>query len=352
LDERTVLVRGEGAGAAVAAVTVADGAAKWNLDLVELTGQSAATVRAAWPAGDGGVALDLAVGDELQAVAAVDSAGQASLRDDARLLGAAGDLVAMRQGSKVMVAPADDLTKEKWSAEAPSERAGDAVLVSHDGTFWVWTEAGFVTAATGQPVGFGATEASSDAVYQLLEGGIVVRVTGASVVRIDPQTGKPLWERSVDLAGPATAYLVQDSLVVTGGDQVKWIDPASGAERQSVPVDRFIAVAGGEVFVLAADSEVTALKAANGGLRYQLKVPVEVWDAASFAFGTKTLYLVEGSTLRAHRLAKDGEQLWTLELPQAMSASPEASANGAVYHLHQAGGKLWVECGGFLAALS
>ena len=70
---------------------------------------------------------------------------------------------------------------------------------------------------------------------------------------------------------------------------------------------------------------------------------MEAADSVRFAFGSKTAYVLDGSVLRAYRLAKDGETLWSLDLPDPGEAT---------YYMHHADREIWLQAGSSLRPLS
>jgi hypothetical protein len=346
LDADTIIAcgRAEG-GVVIGAVDVYESTANWKVNLAELTGDAAARPGAVWADGNGGVALALAMGDDSQAVATVTAKGEGSWRPGVQLLGAGAGLVAMREGGEVLVASTADLEQDQWRADAPAETASTAVLTSHDGIFWVWTGEGYREAKGGAAVGFGA---SGEAVsYRLEEGSVLLAVNpgeaSSSVKRIDPKTGQGLWKDSLSVGGALTIRQPGDWLIVAGESEVKGIDPGSGAVKWSLPVERLIDASGDTAFLLSADNKISAVEASSGALDYQLAVRMEAADNASFAFGSKTAYVLDGSVLRAYRLAKDGETLWSLDLPDPGEAT---------YYIHHADRKIWLQAGSSLRPLS
>ncbi|MDR0591950.1 MAG: PQQ-binding-like beta-propeller repeat protein, partial [Bifidobacteriaceae bacterium] len=277
---------------------------------------------------------------------ALSGSGEAlGQRAGATLLGAGDGLAALAVDGRVAVASTADLAKDRWSAEVGSA-AAVPVLADGSGGLWVWSGDGFAAAATGQAVGFGQDAGDAGVRYQVLEGGIVVRVESnaggeaQSVTRVDPATGQDLWDGAVRHTGPA-AVVAADGRILTGGfEAVNCVDAETGEQRWSRPADRLIGPDGGNVLVGSADGRVSALKTSTGALEYQFDVGAVDFDRADFGLGAEILYLVGPDKLLAHRLEKDAAALWELPLPRSSADPP--------HRLVGAGGELWLVSGGDL----
>jgi outer membrane protein assembly factor BamB len=156
--------------------------------------------------------------------------------------------------------------------------------------------------------------------------------------RIDPASGESVWENSPVFADPVTPHLVDGWVLAEADGEIRCFDSKTGGQRWSRPADRFIGLAGGEALVAADDGQVSALKAATGGLKYQFKIELAGFSDAQFSLGAKTLYVLAGQDLAAYSLAKDTPELWRLDLPDL--------EDSAGYRLHHVGDRLWLQAGG------
>ncbi|MDR2566916.1 MAG: PQQ-binding-like beta-propeller repeat protein [Bifidobacteriaceae bacterium] len=324
----------------VMAVDTAAGAVKWELDLADLTGDPKAAPQKISLAGGGVVAIEVAsAGEEGNMVVTVGAGGEVlSRRPGVGLLGAAASLVALRHGEQVAVAAAADLTKNKWTAEAPATEAVP-VLAALNGQVWVATKAGYANGKTGAQSGFGA-DASADVLYAVLPDGTVVRVSGGAgptrVMGVDTANGQDLWEVSVDFASPPLLAHGGEWLFAAADGEVKCVRPKDGKVFWARPADRFVGVVGSTAFVAAENGQVSALKARTGGLKYQFKTERLGPGRPPVALGAKTLYLYADGVLRAYPLEKDAKELWSVDVP---------GAQGADEALFLAGGRLWLRVG-------
>jgi outer membrane protein assembly factor BamB len=347
LNATTALIYAGGEGKSlITAVNTADGATKWHLDLVELTGQATVRLKDVWRSNDGGAIIGLEYDLSTGVVMAVSAKGEVrSQRQDASLLGAGGGLVAMNQGDHVVVAPASDLTQDKWTGDGWPDCI-EPVLTDSDGSLWICASEGFIDAATGQEVGFGQDITDPD-VFYFLHDGVLIRLTSAqwsiegSLMRVDPKTGDNLWEKTLTFAGAAVPVHGGDWVFAAVDGSVHCIDPKSGQVRWTRPADWFIGVVGSTAFVASNDGQVSALKANTGGLRYQFRIDPFDAQLAELKLGPNTLYQVNGDTLAAYPLVKDAQRLWTVDLPPMNEPSLS-------HVLYLDGGKLWVASDGNL----
>jgi outer membrane protein assembly factor BamB len=339
-------------GTALAAVDAESGDTEWKVDLPELSGEEATRWAELWWNGDDGVVVGAELGLDGGAVGLVSKAGQlGELRHGARLMGTADGLVAMVQSGRVVVAAANDLEKDLWTAEA-TDTCADRVLINHDGTFLVCTADGFADAATGEPVGIREYLEDPGVAYSLFDGGVLIRIAsqgsagaaGGHWMRVDPKTGEELWEQGASFADYVWPVRGGQWLFATGAElegAVHCVDPDSGRLRWSRPADWFLGTVGSTAFVASADGQVSALKAATGGLSYQFRVRSFGDQWPGVVFGAKTLYQVDGGGLLAYPLSKNSEPRWSLDL-----AVGPAGQGGL--ELRLGGGDLWVTDGGEL----
>jgi outer membrane protein assembly factor BamB len=328
LADRTVVVR----------VDTDSGRAQWKLDLAELTGDSTARLDVVWPANGGGAVLRVTTQEGVDStVLSVSANGEVlAQRDGVRLLGVAGGLVAMRQGDRLVVAAVGDLGEDQWGA-SPAEVDTGHVLGGPDGAVWVLTQKGYADGATGRAAGVGADAVAAEASYDVLAGGELLRVSDrkgiTDLMAISPETGKDVWADSLSLAGPAVVRQAGGRLFTQADGQVKCLRSADGQVLWSRPADRFIGVVGATAFVAAQGGQISALKAATGGLEYQFEVDSDGSADPQILLGSKTLYVLGSDVLRAYPLEAQAEPLWTLALPTEPDQRPA---------LFAAGGRLWL----------
>jgi outer membrane protein assembly factor BamB len=271
----------------------------------------------------------------VMAVAVGADGGVLGERAGATVLAASDGLAALAGDGWVAAAATGDLAEDKWRLEAQGRTP---VLLDGAGAFWVWTGAGFVQAANGEAVGFGQDAADAAVGYQLLADGAVIRTEGGgssaiSLTRVDPATGESVWDESYQFAAQPSVRLAGGWLFVWGDGEVKCLDPKTGRARWSRPADWFLGAVGGSVLVGSDDGKVSALTD-KGGLQYQFEI--EAGAGAEFRLGSKTLYVLTPTHLRAYELREDAPMSWELELPEAS------------HRLYRAGDGLWLSSEGAL----
>ncbi|MDR2567438.1 MAG: PQQ-like beta-propeller repeat protein [Bifidobacteriaceae bacterium] len=236
--EATARSDGGGAGALVG-VDLTTHREKWRIELAETLGLgSAASISSQAEVAEGlalvQVRQTLGTGEPGAAfLVTVDSRGrivsQRQAAADAELVGLRQDVAVLQDASRELVGynPAA-LNEPLW--RAPGASATLALSNAVSGTWWILARDGFIDARTGTAVGFGADLAEGGdraPMYYLAEGSqdVVLRhsleagsaFTGGgpgTVVRVDPATGRELWEKGLAVNDSVLVALVAGDTLV------------------------------------------------------------------------------------------------------------------------------------------
>jgi len=171
---------------------------------------------------------------------------------------------------------------------------------------------------------------------------VYVPLQSKALVALDRATGRVAWQRELETAWPPLAG--DGALYVATPDALHALDPASGATRWQVPIERRLLTAPiytpGRLILALEQGDYVSLSAQDGAEQWRLRIPNDAPLFPPVAGGDGRLYVVlEGSHVAAISEA-DGRLAWRQTLSGVLGAPAWApgrmlvgSANNAFYAL-------------------